>query len=452
MIKVARNILSPYGRIGRKQFFAYFCAALIIYAATIFSAIITRPAFIFIIPIGFACWIYFSSIIKRLRDIGYSGVWLISWSVLSASVIIIFIFFIPRNFYALGPWLMFQFDRSWDKKGGIHNILQLLKHVSRAGNFENKGSQKEEEVFFFIIRKSFGFPKWAARRSFIDFKAGDLPTFTPRFHARRILGEPTAEPKMLTDIVGMLMAMANANGSISKEKLALVDEVIAEFGVLPPLPVSVPEIVGLAAKLAKADGRVAEEEVSVIDDFLRYGAGLTDSMRREAVTVFKRAKDDRRPFTSYADAFADVAVDELQKELAFRVLLDIALSDGALHEKEIEILEYVAKSFGIAHDFESQRSSKRGENNNNRKDKKQSNEDNQEGDNSSQKNEHYYSKILGIEPGADKSTIKKAFAAQQQKNHPDKVMHMSEAIRKFANDELVKINEAYEFFKKAGRV
>jgi len=61
--------------------------------------------------------------------------------------------------------------------------------------------------------------------------------------------------------------------------------------------------------------------------------------------------------------------------------------------------------------------------------------------------DHYYA-ILGLQSGADKDAIKKAYRKLSMKYHPDKVRHLGEEFRAVAEEKMKEINGAYDFFKK----
>jgi DnaJ like chaperone protein len=57
-------------------------------------------------------------------------------------------------------------------------------------------------------------------------------------------------------------------------------------------------------------------------------------------------------------------------------------------------------------------------------------------------------KILEVDKNASDDEIKKAYKKLAIRNHPDKVAHLGEDIRKEAEEKFKKVNEAFEQIKK----
>lgn len=58
-------------------------------------------------------------------------------------------------------------------------------------------------------------------------------------------------------------------------------------------------------------------------------------------------------------------------------------------------------------------------------------------------------KILEVSPNASDDEVKKAYRAAAMKYHPDKVSHLGEDVRKKAEEQFTKVNEAYDKIKAA---
>jgi DnaJ like chaperone protein len=59
----------------------------------------------------------------------------------------------------------------------------------------------------------------------------------------------------------------------------------------------------------------------------------------------------------------------------------------------------------------------------------------------------YYA-LLGLDNGADMSTIKKAYRQLSMKYHPDKVSHLGDEFKGIAEEKMKELNAAYDFFKR----
>jgi uncharacterized membrane protein YkvA (DUF1232 family) len=55
--------------------------------------------------------------------------------------------------------------------------------------------------------------------------------------------------------------------------------------------------------------------------------------------------------------------------------------------------------------------------------------------------------VLGIQPGATKEEIKRAYTRLAIQYHPDKVQHLGEEFRKLAHEKFVAIQKAYDAIK-----
>jgi hypothetical protein len=67
---------------------------------------------------------------------------------------------------------------------------------------------------------------------------------------------------------------------------------------------------------------------------------------------------------------------------------------------------------------------------------------------SARSEERYHGAILGLKGRVTPVDVRRAYKELAALNHPDKVNHMAPKIRELATEEMKKINEAYQFFRK----
>lgn len=68
------------------------------------------------------------------------------------------------------------------------------------------------------------------------------------------------------------------------------------------------------------------------------------------------------------------------------------------------------------------------------------------------KKRQYFASILGLNDNFTPNEIKKRYLDLVKQYHPDKVAHLGPKLKKLAEQEMIKINEAYEFFKMNGDI
>ena len=102
----------------------------------------------------------------------------------------------------------------------------------------------------------------------------------------------------------------------------------------------------MLAKMAKADGRVTADEIASVEQaFARLG--FTLGTRRFAVEVFRKAKDDEHTIYEYARDFAAVVTNLEVRELFYGLLWDLACADGRLSAYEDDILKRICAPLKI---------------------------------------------------------------------------------------------------------
>lgn len=207
----------------------------------------------------------------------------------------------------------------------------------------------------------------------------------------------------------------------------------------------------LIAAVMKADGEVKRSELDYVKQFLlkNYGeeAGnnllhlLRDLVKPEKYIDVPGVCQQIKHNTDYTTRYHMVDF-----------LFGLAKSDGDYHEAENRVLHTIASNFGInsndyasiyarhvdnAYSYRSRSNSYSGNNQYGGSSSYQST--------STSKLDPY--EVLGINPTASDDEIKKAYRRLAMKYHPDKVEGMGEEVKKQAEAQFRKINEAYETLK-----
>jgi len=186
-------------------------------------------------------------------------------------------------------------------------------------------------------------------------------------------------------------------------------------------------IIALAAKMAKADGQVTRDEISAFREIFH----IPPEEERNAARIYNLARQDVAGFDSYARQIAAMFTD---RRAMLRDILEglvyVAAADGVYHPNERVFLEEVARIFAIPEDeFRSIRARHLpGEND--------------------------PFAVLGLEPGADRATIRVHYRALVRELHPDRLVAMGvpEEARRFAERRLAAVNEAYSIVIEERRI
>jgi len=177
----------------------------------------------------------------------------------------------------------------------------------------------------------------------------------------------------------------------------------------------------LATAVMKADGRIMRSELNFVKEFLKQNFGVEAT--REAMSMIKELCNRDIPLTEVCQQIrSNMDSPSLTQLLYF--LFGIAKADGTVSALEINTLENISDLLGIHRTtFTSIKSM-------------------------------YYDdlesayQVLGITSNATDEEIKKAYRKMAVENHPDKVGHLGEDIRKAAEEKFSQINVAYEKIKK----
>lgn len=177
----------------------------------------------------------------------------------------------------------------------------------------------------------------------------------------------------------------------------------------------------LLTAIMKADGKMTRSELDYVKNFLRTNFG--EEAAREALLMIKELRTKEIPLAEVCRQI------RFNMDLSSRIqllyyLFGVAQSDGSICPEEIRLIENIASQLGIDNtNFNSVKAM-------------------------------FYDDLdsayqtLGITSAATDEEVKKAYRKMAMENHPDKVGHLGEDIRKAAEEKFTLINTAYEKIKK----
>ncbi|QBG48663.1 co-chaperone DjlA [Verrucomicrobia bacterium S94] len=196
---------------------------------------------------------------------------------------------------------------------------------------------------------------------------------------------------------------------------------------------------GCLAKMARADGKITQDEIDAVEAIMarfRY----TGETRKQAIEIFRRAKDDPHTAADYINQLADVIQFNPQIAMTFiGALHAVAAADGAIHANEREILLQAERAFRLRPGtIDAMLNGGFGGGS-------------AGGTRPAQVNavENAY-KVLDVSPDASDAEIKKIYRQKCMEFHPDKLASkgLPEEFMTYAHEQLAKVNEAYDVIKK----
>ena len=200
------------------------------------------------------------------------------------------------------------------------------------------------------------------------------------------------------------------------------------------LPSGLSHLVAMLCEMAKGDGRITKEEIDVIDSFFVEVLNMSSSERKYAIGAFTKAKTADVPYEIYVREFYKIhRADKKMLEGVVGLLLNVAYADGELSAEEAILLNQVIAIFGVGTSEYNERKSTYDKENTGR------------GVNSE---EARYAKVLGLEANITPEKVKSAYRKLAVQYHPDKVSHLGSRLREVAEEEMKKINEAYQYLQK----
>ncbi len=184
---------------------------------------------------------------------------------------------------------------------------------------------------------------------------------------------------------------------------------------------------GCLAKMAKADGAITQQEIQAVEQIIAR-LGYTPQMRAAAIEVFRKAKDDPHTAADYLNQLAAVIQYNPQLATTFLAALHaVAQADGLIHPNEREILLQAERAFRL----------------------QPGTIDTLLGGRTNNLDDAYT--VLECSSDMSDAEIKTIYRKKCIEFHPDKLASkgLPREFMEYANEQLAKINEAYDTIKKA---
>ena len=193
-------------------------------------------------------------------------------------------------------------------------------------------------------------------------------------------------------------------------------------------------LVQILIHIAKIDGDISRDEIQTIQRFFQYNLHYSPTQMLWIKELIKEATASPRPLDSLLQEFKLTFAYEprlILLELVYQVLY----TKARVPEEELRIARNIANYLEIS--SYDQRTIEA----------KYTYRQQQTATTSRDMAEQYYA-VLGLEPGADMETVKKAYRKLSMQYHPDKVRHLGDEFRTVAEEKMKEINQAYDYFKK----
>ena len=134
-------------------------------------------------------------------------------------------------------------------------------------------------------------------------------------------------------------------GSLIGGKISRARSATGNFGTFAqPQQVFALSLIVLSAKLSKADGQVSKEELIAVRDKLKIPENEIDNVGK----IFNKAKEESMGYEPYAQQIAQIYKNNPNVlEEVINILFYIAEADGSVSQTELDMIQRIAKIFGL---------------------------------------------------------------------------------------------------------
>jgi len=188
---------------------------------------------------------------------------------------------------------------------------------------------------------------------------------------------------------------------------------------------------GCLAKMARADGQVTQEEIHAVEQIMAR-MGYRGPMREAAIEIFRKAKDDAHTAADYLNQLASIIQFNPQIAMTFLMALHaVAQADGFIHPNERDILLQAERAFRLRPGTIDALLGGAPRTRANVLDAAY--------------------QVLECTPDMSDDEIKTIWRKKCMEYHPDKLASkgLPEEFMQYANEQLAKVNDAYDTIKKA---
>ena len=195
-------------------------------------------------------------------------------------------------------------------------------------------------------------------------------------------------------------------------------------------------LVQILIHTAKIDGQITRDEIQTIHRFFQYNLRYSQTQMAWVKELIKDAINSAQSLDALLHEFKTTFAYE-PRLILLELVYQILYTKITVSEKELQVARYIATYLDIS-EYD-QRTVEA---------KYRYRQQHGAGESQDMAARHYAT--LGLEKGADKEQIKKAYRKLSMQYHPDKVRHLGNEFRAIAEEKMKEINAANDYFKKHG--